>query len=86
MINPTQVAQELMNDEEREQRRRVAMEAESKGQDGNPYWKNLPQLNTVGYLTTMAGALAAGYVIGWLTGRFDPPFRKASNEPYRTLS
>jgi len=76
MINPTQIAQELMTDDEREQRRRAAMEAESKGQDGNPYWHNLPQLNTVGYLTTMAGALAAGYVIGWLAGRFDPPFER----------
>ena len=27
-----------------------------------------------GYLTGMAGALAAGYAIGWITGRFDPPF------------
>src|SRR4051794_6911384 len=33
-----------------------------------------PQLNTVGYLTTAAGALAAGYAIGWLTDRFSPPF------------
>jgi hypothetical protein len=25
-------------------------------------------------LTTAAGALAAGYAIGWLTDRFPPPF------------
>jgi hypothetical protein len=32
-----------------------------------------PQLNTVGYLTGVAGSMAAGYAIGWMTGRFDPP-------------
>ena len=24
----------------------------------------------------MAGAMAAGYAIGWLTGRFEPPFER----------
>ena len=76
MINATQVAQELMSEEERERRRRAAQEAESQGLAGDPYWRAIPQLNTVGYLTTMAGALAAGYIIGWLTGRFNPPFER----------
>jgi hypothetical protein len=24
----------------------------------------------------MAGSMAAGFAIGWLTGRFDPPFKR----------
>jgi hypothetical protein len=30
-------------------------------------------LITVGYLTSTAGSLAAGYAIGWLTGKFRMP-------------
>lgn len=74
--NPHRLAQELMSPEEREHRRAAAAEARERGDDGNPYWREIPQLNTVGYLTTIAGAMAAGYVIGWLTGRFDPPFER----------
>jgi hypothetical protein len=33
-------------------------------------------LHTVGYLTTIAGAAAAGYAIGWITRRFSPPFSR----------
>jgi len=47
-----------------------------RGEEGRAYWFEQPQLNTVGYLTTATGALAAGYAIGWLTGRFDPPFSR----------
>lgn len=43
---------------------------------GDAYWREVPQLNTVGYLTTTAGAMAAGYAIGWITQRFDPPFER----------
>lgn len=46
------------------------------GEDPNPYWAGSPQLNTVGYLTGVAGSMAAGYAIGWLVGRFDPPFSR----------
>ena len=35
------------------------------------YWIETPQLNTVGYLTTLAGSLVISYAIGYLTGRFD---------------
>lgn len=34
------------------------------------------QIDTVGYMTTAMGALSAGYVIGWLTGRFEAPFER----------
>ncbi len=74
MTDPRRLAQELMSEEERQQRQVAAAEAAARGDDPDPYWRGMPQLNTVGYLTTTAGAIAAGYAIGWLTGRFDPPF------------
>jgi len=74
MTDPRRLAQELMSEEERHQRQAAAAAAAERGEDPDPYWRGMPQLNTVGYLTTTAGAIAAGYAIGWLTGRFDPPF------------
>jgi molybdopterin/thiamine biosynthesis adenylyltransferase len=76
MISPQRVGEELMSLEERKQRTTAAQDAIARGEDPDPYWHGAPQLNTVGYLTTAAGALAAGYAIGWLTGRFDPPFSR----------
>jgi molybdopterin/thiamine biosynthesis adenylyltransferase len=76
MVVPERIAQELMSEEERVQRRAAAAAARARGQEGGAYWSEQPQLNTVGYLTTMVGSLAAGYVIGWLTGRFVPPFSR----------
>jgi molybdopterin/thiamine biosynthesis adenylyltransferase len=73
---PARLSQELMSDQERGQRRAAAHEARQRGDDPHPYWHEEVQLNTVGYLTTTAGAMAAGYAIGWLTGRFDPPFER----------
>jgi tRNA A37 threonylcarbamoyladenosine dehydratase len=76
MVEPTRLAQELMSEEEKTQRRAAAQEAEARGEPGNAYWRDMPQINTVGYLTTTAGSMAAGYAIGWLTGRFDLPFSR----------
>ena len=76
MIVQWRLAQELMSEEEKAQRRAAAREAEARGEPGNGYWRDLPQLNTVGFVTTTAGAMIAGYAIGWLTGRFDPPFSR----------
>lgn len=76
MINPVRLSQELMSPEERDLRRAAAAEALARGEAADPYWQNEPQLNTVGYLTTTAGALAAGYAIGMLTGRFSAPFSR----------
>ena len=76
MIAPTQLAQELMPEEERAQRQAAAAEAQRRGEGAAGYWQDVPQLNTVGYLTTIVGAMVAGYAIGWLTGRFEPPFRR----------
>jgi hypothetical protein len=76
MIVPTRLAQELMSPEERTRRQTIAAEARARGERGDPYWAEEPQLNTVGYHTTMVGAMVAGYAIGWITGRFDPPFSR----------
>lgn len=76
MILSGRVAQELMSPAEQSQRMAAAAAAEGRGQNGRGYWQVQPQLNTVGYLTTAAAAMAAGYVIGWLTDRFNPPFTR----------
>lgn len=76
MVHPVRIAQELMTAEERERRQQIAREAAARGDDPNGYWTGIPQLNTVGYLTTAAGAMTAGYGIGLLTRRFALPFTR----------
>jgi molybdopterin/thiamine biosynthesis adenylyltransferase len=76
MVDPARLARELASPAERAARQAAAAAAVARGEDANPYWRDDPQLLTVGYLTTTAGAMAAGYVIGWLTGRFLPPFEQ----------
>jgi tRNA A37 threonylcarbamoyladenosine dehydratase len=73
-VDAAELAQELMTDEERTHRQEAAEQAAERGDDPDQYWRRRPrQLHTVGYLTTTAGALAAGYAEGWLTGAFEPP-------------
>ncbi len=76
LINPVRVTQELMSEAERQSRREEAIAARQRGENPDPYWHEEPQISTVGYLTTAAGALIAGYAIGWITGRFEPPFTR----------
>lgn len=71
MIDPVRVKQELMSKAERE---RLLTQAQSSAPP--PEAHEIPQIDTVGYITTVSGTLAAGYAIGWLTGRFDPPFER----------
>lgn len=71
MIDPVRVKQELMSQAERE---RLLAQAQSSAPP--PEANEVPQIDTVGYITTVSGTLAAGYAIGWLTGRFDPPFER----------
>lgn len=71
MIDPVRVRQELMSAEERQ-----AIKEAAQGDDVPPEAHEIPQIDTVGYITTVSGTLAAGYAIGWLTGRFDPPFER----------
>ena len=76
MIDPRRVAQELMSSEERAQRLAAADKAQKLAGDPDPYWQKGQQINTVGYLTSSVGAMLAGYAIGWITGRFEPPFER----------
>ena len=76
MINAQRVSQEMMTESERERRIKAAQRAGIRGEEETAYWLDEPQINTVGYLTTTIGGLLAGYAIGWLTGRFDPPFER----------
>jgi molybdopterin/thiamine biosynthesis adenylyltransferase len=71
MVDSRLVLQELMSPEEKEQRKAEAKKAEAQGREAAMYWIETPQLNTVGYLTTLAGGMVIGYAIGFLTGRFD---------------
>ncbi len=64
---------ELMTADEKRARQAAAKEAEKRGDNPDQYWRNQRQLHTVGYLTTTAGALTAGYAEGWLTGAFAMP-------------
>ena len=76
MISSSRVSEELMSPEEKVFRQEEAENAKKRGENPNAYWAGMPQLNTVGYLTGTAGALVAGYVIGWITGAFYPPFER----------
>ena len=74
LIDSGALAEELMTNTEREARQLSAVDAISRGDMPDQYWKGRPrQLNTVGYLTTVAGALAAGYAEGLVTGTFKIP-------------
>lgn len=72
-IDGTQMSYELMTEEEQQARQEQARLAEIRGDNPDTYWRRPRQLHTVGYLATTAGALAAGYVEGWLTGTFELP-------------
>ena len=73
-IDGIELSNELTSEEERAKRQLEAKEAAERGDDPDQYWRQRPrQLHTVGYLTTMLGALGAGYAEGMLTGAFYPP-------------
>jgi hypothetical protein len=76
MYHAGRVTQELMSKEEKEQRKAAAARAKQVGADSDGYWKEYPQLNTVGFLTSTAASIAAGYAIGLITERFKPPFQR----------
>jgi molybdopterin/thiamine biosynthesis adenylyltransferase len=75
LVDPWRATVELMSDEEKDRRRREAKEAELRADNAGAYWKDVPEIPTVGHFTSMAGALVASYAIGWLTGKFAPPHR-----------
>jgi hypothetical protein len=68
---------ELMHPEERERCIAAAAAAIKRGEDGTAYWQGgPPQLPAVGYLTTTAGAMAAGYGLNWLLGTAGLPHQR----------
>jgi hypothetical protein len=68
---------ELMHPDERERCIAAAAEAIKRGEDGTAYWQGgPPQLPAVGYLTTAAGAMAAGYGLNWLLGTAEMPHQR----------
>lgn len=72
-IDGVELSQELISEEERTRRQLEAKQAANRGDDPDQYWRQGAQLHTVGYLTSMLGALGAGYAEGWLTGAFSIP-------------
>ena len=73
-VNPYVMSYELMSENERREKEEQAADAAGRGVEADQYWKGRPrQLHTVGYLTTTAGAMVAGYVEGALTGSFGMP-------------
>jgi hypothetical protein len=76
-INQKALAYELMTDQERDQRARAAADAIKSGVDGAQYWGDKPPRElTVGYMTTMLGAMQAGYAEGWITGASSMPHQR----------
>lgn len=73
LIDTAALAEELMSDEEKSRRRAQAQSAAARGAEADQYWHGQRQLHTVGYLTTLAGAQAAGYAEGLLSGAFEMP-------------
>ena len=73
LVDASDMAAELMTSAEREMRQAEANAAILRGGQPDAYWRNERQIHTVGYLTSAAGAMVAGYVEGWLTGAFSMP-------------
>ena len=76
-INQKALAYELMTEGEREQRACAAADAIRSGIDGAQYWGDKPPRElTVGYMTTMVGAMQAGYAEGWIAGASSMPYQR----------
>lgn len=76
MISEVRVAQELMSPAERLSAQAQAQAARARGERPDPIATAIPQIDTVSWITTTGGTLAAGFAIGWLTGRFAPRFER----------
>jgi proteasome lid subunit RPN8/RPN11 len=76
-IDQTALSYELMTNEEKQWRREAAKDAEARGQNGAQYWGGEPpQELTVGYLTSLAGSMTAGYAENMLTGAAQMPHQR----------
>ncbi|MGB3118158.1 MAG: ThiF family adenylyltransferase, partial [Verrucomicrobiales bacterium] len=68
-INQTALSDELMSPVQVEVAKREAAAARGQGAHGDAYWRGEPpQLPSVGYLTSCAGNIVAGYALNWLLG------------------
>lgn len=73
-IDQAALSDELLSPEEIEVARRAAADAQKRGDDGEAYWRGEPpQLPSVGYLTSGAGNMIAGYALNWLLGTAEMP-------------
>jgi tRNA A37 threonylcarbamoyladenosine dehydratase len=73
-IDSLELHRELLSPTEVARAKKEADEAARRGDRADTYWKdNGPQLPSVGYLTTCAGALAAGYALNWVLGTSEIP-------------
>jgi tRNA A37 threonylcarbamoyladenosine dehydratase len=73
-INQTALSDELMSPVQVEVVKREAAAARERGDHGDAYWRGEPpQLPSVGYLTSCAGNIVAGYALNWLLGTGEMP-------------
>lgn len=73
-IDQRALSYELMTVEERQWRQEAAERAKGEGLDGAQYWGGEPPPEiTVGYLTSLAGSMMAGYAENLLTGTAKMP-------------
>lgn len=73
LVDTRAMSEELMSNAERAARAKSAAEAVTRGDNPDHYWRGQRQQATIGYATTVGGALAAGYAEGLLTGGFNMP-------------
>ncbi|MEM9480513.1 MAG: ThiF family adenylyltransferase [Verrucomicrobiota bacterium] len=73
-IDAAALSAEIMSLEEIEEAEFQAEEAKNRGDDPDPYWQGRPaQLPSVGYHTTLGGALAGGYGLNWILQTAEMP-------------
>lgn len=73
-VDQNALSDELMSPEEIEVAKREAEAARERGDAAEAYWRGEPpQLPSVGYLTSCAGNIAAGYALNWLLGTAEIP-------------
>jgi len=76
-VNAAAIRYETSTEAEREFMANAAAEAEKRGVDGAQYWGGAPPPElTVGYLTTMLGAMGAGYAQNLILGASTIPHQR----------
>lgn len=76
-ISVNGIRYETATQAEREFAAAAAAEAQARGVDGAQYWGGTPPRElTAGYLTTVVGAMGAGYALNWLLGASKVPHER----------